>query len=95
MMNFDERDLLHHVEIAGFREVHVELVIDVEPGSWVEDWKRLLGTAPNPNAHTAGEAIRGALTREEAKRFETHLRPLVDSGRGVIRSAFAYLWAVK
>ena len=95
MMNFDERDLLRHAEDAGFREVHVELVIDVEPGSWVEDWKRLLGTAPNPNAHTAGESIHGALTPDEAERFEAHLRPLVDSGRGVNRSAFAYLWAMK
>jgi arsenite methyltransferase len=95
MMNFDERDLLRHAEDAGFREVHVELVIDVEPGSWVEDWERLLGTAPNPNAHTAGEAIRGALKPDEAKRFEAHLRPLADSGRGVKRSAFAYLQAIK
>ena len=32
MMNFNERDLLRHAEDAGFREVHVELVVDVEPG---------------------------------------------------------------
>src|SRR5438105_3615257 len=50
MMNFDERDLLGHAESAGFREVHVELRLDVEPGSWAEDWERLLGVAPNPNA---------------------------------------------
>lgn len=95
MMNFDEHDLLRLAEGVGFCEVHVELVLDVEPGTWVEDWERLLGTAPNPHAHTAGEAISGALTPEEARRFETHLRPLVDTGQGVKRSAFAYLWAVK
>ena len=95
MMNFDERDLLRHAEEAGFREVHVDLVINVEPGSWVEDWERLLGTSPNPNAHTVDEAIRGALTPEEAGRFEAHLRPLVDAGLAVKRYAFAYLWAVK
>jgi arsenite methyltransferase len=95
MMNFDERDLLRQAEEAGFTEVHVELMVDIEPGSWVEDWPRLLGTAPNPNAHTAREAISAALTPDEAARFEAHLRPLVDSGRGVKHSAFAYLWAVK
>jgi len=95
MMNFGERDLLLQAEDAGFTEVHVELVVDVEPGTWVEDWDRLLGTAPNPNAHTVGEAISGALTPHEAERFEAHLRPLVDAGRGVKRAAFAYLWAVK
>jgi ubiquinone/menaquinone biosynthesis C-methylase UbiE len=95
MMNFNERDLLRHAEAAGFAEVHGELVIDVEPGTWVEDWDRLLGTSPNPNARTTAEAIAAALTREEAERFEAHLRPLVDAGRGLMRSAFAYLWAVK
>jgi arsenite methyltransferase len=95
MMNFDERDLLRHAEEAGFSEVHAELVIDVEPGTWVEDWDRLMGIAPNPNAHTTGEAIQGALTADEAERFERHLRPSVDAGLAVKRSAFAYLWAVK
>lgn len=95
MMNFTERDLLRHAEAAGFGEVHVELVVDVEPGSWVLDWDRLMALAPNPNAHTAGEMIREALTSEEAKRFEAHLRPLVDSEEGMRRSAFAYLTAGK
>jgi hypothetical protein len=76
---------------AGFTDVHVELAVDVEPGSWVLDWDRLLALAPNPNAPTAGETIGEALTLEEAERFEAHLRPLVDSGRAVRRSAFAYL----
>jgi hypothetical protein len=66
----NERDLLGHAEAAGFVELHVELVIDVEPGTWVEDWDRLLGTAPNPNARTTGEAIAAALTSEDAERFE-------------------------
>jgi arsenite methyltransferase len=95
MMNFTERDLLRHAVDAGFGQVHVELIVDVEPGSWVLDWDRMMALAPNPNAHTAGETIQEALTSEEAKRFEAHLRPLVDSGKGVRRSAFAYLTAVK
>ncbi len=95
MMNFSDKDLIRCAEDAGFGEVHAELLVDVEPGSWVVDWERLLNTSPNPNAHTAGEALRGALTAEEFARFEAHLRPLVDSGQGTIRSAFAYVTAVK
>jgi ubiquinone/menaquinone biosynthesis C-methylase UbiE len=95
MMNFSDKDLVRHAEDAGFGEVHVELLVDVEPGSWVVDWDRLLNTSPNPNAHTAGEALHGALTDEEFARFEAHLRPLVDSGQGTIRSAFAFVTAVK
>ncbi len=95
MMNFTEKDLLRHAEEAGFGEVHVELVVDVHPGSWVVDWDRLLNTSPNPNARTAGEALRGALTKEEFARFEKHVRPLADAGQGIIRSAFAYLYGAK
>ncbi len=95
MMNFDTKDLVRHAEEAGFEEVHVQLFVDVEPGSWVVDWDRLLKTSPNPNAHTAEEAIRGALSAEEAERLERHVRPLADAGRGLIRSAFAYLIAVR
>jgi hypothetical protein len=54
-----------------------------------------MALAPNPNAHTAGETVREALTLEEAERLEAHLRPLVDSGKGVRRSAVAYLTAAK
>ncbi len=39
------------------------------------------------------EAIREALTPEEAERLELEMRHPVDSGRGVKRPASAYLWA--
>ena len=95
MMNFTEKDLLRHAEEAGFDEVHAELLVDVEPGSWVVDWDRLLNTAPNPNALSTGEALRGALTQDEFARFERTIRPVADEGRGRRRSAFAYLHATK
>lgn len=95
MMNFDERDLLRYAQDAGFRDVHVELAVDVRPGTWVEDWDRLLRTAPNPNARTTEEAIKAALTPDEAERFASHLRPLVDAGQGETRLAFGYLRALR
>jgi arsenite methyltransferase len=95
MMNFTEKDLVRCAEDAGFREVHVELLVDVEPGTWVVDWERMLNTSPNPNARTIGEALRGTLSDEELARFEKHVRPLTDAGRSTLRSAFAYLRAVK
>jgi hypothetical protein len=93
MMNFGERDLYDLALSAGFDEVRMTLVVERKPGSWVRDWDSLLKTAPNPNAHTVGEIIEGALTREEASRFESHMKPVVDQGRGVMESAFAYLRA--
>jgi arsenite methyltransferase len=95
MLNFSEKDLVAIAEKAGFAEVHAKLDVDIEPGSWVVDWDRLMGTSPNPNARTAGEAIAAALTPAEAARLEHHLRPLVDDGRGIRRMAAAYMVAIK
>jgi arsenite methyltransferase len=95
MMNFGERDLFLFAEGARFEEIVVELVLERRRGSWVKDWDSLLKTAPNPNANTVQETIDAALTAEERSRLEAHLKPLVDAGRGVTKSAFAYLRAVK
>jgi arsenite methyltransferase len=95
MMNFTEKDLVQFAEQAGFSEVHAQLLIDVEPGTWVVDWERLLETAPNPNAQTVAESLKAALGEDERARFERHIRPLADAGRATKRSAFAHLWALK
>jgi ubiquinone/menaquinone biosynthesis C-methylase UbiE len=95
MMNFTEKDLVAMAEEAGFSEEHAELEIDVEPGSWVVDWDRLMGTSPNPKAPTAGESIAAALSPAEVALFEQHLRPLVDEGRGIRRMAGCYMVATK
>src|SRR3954447_7886760 len=95
MMNFTEKDLIRFAEVTGFERTHVDLLVDVEPGTWVVDWQRLLNTSPNPNAHTVREALEGALTAEEFARVERQVRPLADAGLGTLRAAFAYLTATK
>lgn len=95
MLNFDERDLLAMVEQAGFREMHLELHVDVQPPTERTNWETLLHTAGNPKIPTLGEAIQQALTPDEATQFMTHLRPLVETGQAIQRSALAYLWAIK
>jgi hypothetical protein len=86
-------DLLRFADEAGFERTHFELLVDVEPGTWAVDWNRLLDMSPNPNALTVRESLVGALTPDEFVRFERHIQPLADSGRGIRRSAFAYLHA--
>jgi SAM-dependent methyltransferase len=95
MMNFNERDLVDYALAAGFREVRLELDVEVRPGSWVVDWERLLDLAPNPNASTTRDLLDAALTPEERERYIAHMKPLIDSGNGTIHSAFAYLYARK
>ncbi len=98
MMGFDETDLLHLAECAGFSNITVNLELsstDRPPFAGV-GWSQLLAISPNPNAPTFGEAVERALTPEEATRLETYLRPLVDQGRGGrMRHANAYVTAAR
>ncbi len=98
MMGFDETDLLRQAEEAGLSKVVVTLElssVDRPPFAGVQ-WPQLLAISPNPHAPTFGEALDQALTPEESTRVETHLRPLVEQGRGGrFRAADAYVTAVK
>lgn len=98
MMNFDERDLVQIAEDAGFPEVHLELHIHIVPANIADityNWETFLKTAPNPLAPTLEEAMQQTLTEEEIEQFTAYLRPLVETGQRVERSARAFLWAVK
>lgn len=95
MLNFRDEDLVQLAERTGFREIRLDLDVVVRPSDWVISWDQLLDVAPNPNAHTVGEALEGALTPEERERLTAHVRPLVDAGMAVWRSAEAFLTATK
>lgn len=94
MGNFNERDLISQAEKAGFKEIHLELQAKIAPVE-VMNWQVLLHTPWNPKVPSLTEVMEQVLNPEEADKFVNHLRPLVESGQGVSRSAVAYLWAVK
>jgi arsenite methyltransferase len=94
MLDFDERDLFTFAEKAGFPEVHLDFQAEVKPPE-PRAWEGFVQSSPNPLVPTLEEAMRQALTPEEAGQFTAYLRPLVESGRGTWRMAIAYLWAVK
>lgn len=97
MMDFDEKDLLAFAERAGFREIHLELDVHIMPPPDTDKvgWEVYYRMAPNPKAPTLEEAVKAALTEEQAETFIAHLRPLVENNQGTTRLAMAYLWAVK
>ena len=98
MMNFDERDLIGYAAEAGFREVHLDLEVDIKPLSERGEnmtWESFMRTAGNPRIPTLAEAMAQVLTDDEAARFTAHMRPLVETGTGTYRSAVAYLSATK
>lgn len=95
MLDFDERDLITLAEKTGFKEVHLELQVEIKPVDNNSGWETLLRTAFNPKIPTLEEAMREALTSVETEGFVAHLRPLVEARQGIMRSALAYLWAIK
>ncbi|MCI0554749.1 MAG: methyltransferase domain-containing protein [Anaerolineae bacterium] len=95
MLDFDERDLIVFAERAGFKEVYLELRVEVKPPTLISSWETFLHLAGNPKIPTLEEAMNQTLTPDETERFTAHLRPLVDSKQGTTRSALAYLWASK
>jgi len=95
MLDFDERDLLHAAERAGFTELHLELRADIEPQVPPLPWDTFAHSSGNPLIPTIGQAIAQTLDADEAEQFQTHLRPLVEAGQGEHRLATASLWATK
>ena len=81
-------------EHAGFRHISLDFEAHVKPVE-PETWDRFLRTAGNPLSPTLDEAMTAALTPAERNRFTAHLKPLVESGRGIERRAFAFVTARK
>ena len=94
MMNFDERDLVASCEGSGFVDIHLALHILVRPRTPIK-WEVALNASGNPHIPSLAEAIAQLFTADEAARYEKHVRPLVEAGRGVRREAIAYLVAAK
>ena len=95
MLDFDERDLLHAAELAGFTEIHLELRVDIEPQLPPLGWDGFAHSSGNPLIPTLTEALAQTLSPAEAERFQAHLRPLVEAGQGEHRLATASLGATK
>jgi SAM-dependent methyltransferase len=94
MLTFDERDLVDLAERAGFYPIHLRLEAEITPIE-PRTWTGFLNHAGNPRIPTIAEAMKQALTPEEQNRLATHLRPLVEEGRGTWRMATAYVYATK
>jgi arsenite methyltransferase len=97
MTDFDERDLLSWTEAAGFRTISVHYEVTIKQKAWLEgiSWDAFLRFSPNPLCPTVLEAVTEALSADERRRFESHLRPLVENGDGTTRGATVYLAATK
>ena len=94
MLNFDERDLLAMAEVAGFSAIYLQLEAEITPVA-KEQWEVYLHTPSNPTIPTLKEVMQEVLTPKETEQLVSHLRLLVEAGKGEMKKAFAYLQAVK
>ena len=69
--------------------------VDIEPQLPPLGWDAFAHSAGNPLIPTIAEALAQTLSPAETERFQAHLRPLVETGRGEHRLATASLWATK
>jgi hypothetical protein len=95
MVDFDDRDLVRHAQDAGFSEISLELQVSVKNRKDPVPWERFLRMSGNPLQPTFREALQQVLSVREADELARHLRPLVESGTGLERTALAYLTVVK
>lgn len=95
MLNFDERDLFSLAEAAGFSEIDLELKLELKPSPEILTWDGFLNIAPNPKVPSLAEIMAEVLSNDEQEQLVSYLRPLVQSGKGTMRGALAYLCATK
>jgi hypothetical protein len=57
MLDFDDHDLVEFAQRAGFEKIHLELIVDIFPGSRFTTWDTFLKTAPNHLVPTLEETL--------------------------------------
>ena len=94
IVNYSERDLLNLVCAAGFREVHLQLHLDVVPSA-VTSWDVFIGTSPHPWAPSLKQIFDEHFTAEDAEFFESIVRPTVEAGQSTSTTRIIYIQAQK
>jgi arsenite methyltransferase len=94
MTNFNERDLVRMCVEVGFAGVHTEFYLNAGPTPPMS-WEALKKSSGNPLIPTNEEAWQEIFTEEEMRRFEEHLRPVVERGGGTWRWQSSFTWAFK
>lgn len=94
MFNFDERDLIEFAKHAMFRDIQMDLHIEIKHPENLS-WETLMTAAPNPKIPAWGDAMEQVLTAAEKEAFIAHLRPQFEANEFAFPVAMAYLRAAK
>jgi arsenite methyltransferase len=94
LTNFTEHDLVSIFEAAGFRDIHLEMHVDVRKLA-AESWDKILDASPRPHTPTLRAVLDQHFSAEERAYFESQIRPLAESGQTSYRTNMAFLTANK
>jgi arsenite methyltransferase len=94
MTNFNERDLVRMCVQAGFTGVHTEFHLNAGPMPPIK-WLVLKKSSGNPLIPPNEQVWREIFNDEEMRRFEQHLRPVVERGGQIWRTQSSFTWAFK
>ena len=92
--NYSERNLFEFVRRAGFRDIHLELHIDMQP-SIIRSWEVFIRNSPHPWAPPLSEIFDRQFSAEERQFFESVMRPIVESPDAITTTRIVYLDATK
>jgi arsenite methyltransferase len=92
LTNYNERDLVHFFELAGFVDIHLRLHIDSAPAPAIP-WNAFLGSSPRAGVPTIGEILSAQFSAAEKTEFEQLFRAKIESGRMLERTVIGYVFA--
>jgi arsenite methyltransferase len=96
LLNFDERDLFHWAQEAGFAQIRMDYSAEVDVTEWASSADAFLHSSGNPLDPTPEEEMLEALDPAERAEFETYIRKAIASRPQIQRRlAKTYLRAVK
>jgi arsenite methyltransferase len=94
LTNFSERTLFLMLRNAGFFPISAQLHMDFTPSA-MTSWDVFLHSAPHPLAPTPFYILETQFNAEERGRFESALRPVIESRRGTTFSSVVHIQATK
>jgi arsenite methyltransferase len=94
MTNFSERTLWEFVRSCGFKQMHMELHVDMQTAP-VRSWALFLDLSPHPLAPTLAEILEQQFSCRERNILEKTLRPSIESGNTLSTTYIAYFSALK
>jgi arsenite methyltransferase len=94
MTAFGHKDWFFALARAGFAAITADLTVSQGRQPPIA-WDSIMKMSLNPLVPSLGEMMQEIFSAAERERFEKHIRPLIEQGRGTSQLSHVNLWAWK